>query len=340
MLRHAIDRGVNYVDTAYNYHDGNSERFLGRALQDGYRDRVNVATKMPVWLAESPDDFDRLLDEQLEKLQTDHVDAYLLHALDHRSWPKVRDLGVPDWGEQAVVDGRIGALGFSFHDGPDVFRQIIDDYDGWGFCQIQYNYVDTDIQAGTAGLRYAAKRGLGVVVMEPIRGGSLAAPPKPVSGILNRLEPRRGPAALALLWVWNHAEVSVALSGMSTMRQVRENLVTADESRVGILSDQDLAIVAQAADEYHKLRPIPCTQCRYCLPCPNGVFIPANLDLYNLATLHGELAVAKCRYGGLARPGVEISAAQCIQCRDCEERCPQGIAISEWMPRVHALLGE
>jgi predicted aldo/keto reductase-like oxidoreductase len=340
MLRGAIDLGVNYVDTAYSYHQGNSERFLGRVLQDGYRDKVHVATKMPIWLAESTEDFDRLLDEQLEKLQIDRIDLYLLHALNGRSWPKVRGLGVLDWAERAMDDGRIGDLGFSFHDGPETFRRIVDDYDHWAFCQIQYNYIDTDVQAGTEGLRYAAGKGLAVVVMEPIRGGSLAALPEPVMDILSRLEPRRSSAALALLWVWNQPEVSVVLSGMSTMQQVIENLDTADESRVGILSDEDLAIIAKARDTYRELRPIPCTQCRYCLPCPNGVFIPANLDLYNLATLHGRLAEARRRYRGFSRPGGEISAAACIQCRECEERCPQEIAISEWMPKVHALLGE
>jgi hypothetical protein len=327
------------VDTAYTYHGGNSERFVGRALQDGYRERVNVATKMPVWLAESSDDFDRLLDEQLEKLQMDHIELYLLHALNRRSWPKVRDLGVLDWAERAMADGRIGDLGFSFHDGPDAFRRIVDDYDRWAFCQIQYNYVDTDVQAGTEGLHYAAGRGLGVVVMEPLRGGSLAAPPEEVMDLLSQVRPRRSPAALALLWVWNFAEISVALSGMSTMEQVTENLVTADESRVGMLSDEDLALIARARDRYRELRPIPCTQCRYCLPCPNDVFIHANLELYNLGTLHGRLAEARRRYRRLAGPDEDISAAACIQCRECEERCPQGIAISEWMPRVDALLG-
>jgi predicted aldo/keto reductase-like oxidoreductase len=176
--------------------------------------------------------------------------------------------------------------------------------------------------------------------MEPIRGGTLAALPDPVLDILNRLEPRRRPAALALLWVWNHPEVSVVLSGMSTMQQVRENLLTADGSRVGILSDHDIAIIDQAAGRYRELCPIPCTLCRYCLPCPNGVFIPPILEMYNRATLHGELAEARRHYHGFTQPGSEMSAAECIQCRECEERCPQKIAISEWMPKVHGLLGE
>jgi predicted aldo/keto reductase-like oxidoreductase len=340
MLRHAIDHGVNYVDTAYGYHRGNSERFVGRALKDGYRQKVNLATKMPVWLAESADDFDRLLDEQLQKLQTDHLDFYLLHALNQRSWPKVRDLGVLAWAERAMADGRFSHLGFSFHDDLDAFKLIVDEYDAWAFCQIQYNYVDTDVQAGSEGLHYAADNGLAVVVMEPIRGGRLAALPGPVMDILNRVEPRRSPVAHALHWVWNHPQVSVVLSGMSTMQQVIENLATADESRVGILADDDLAVYEQARDTYREMCPIPCTECRYCMPCPNGVFIHSNLGLYNLATLHGQLEEARRRYRGYVRPGEDISAGACIQCGECEELCPQEIPISEWMPQVHALLGE
>lgn len=340
MLRHAIDHGVNYVDTAYNYHRGNSERFVGRALQDGYRQKVNLATKMPVWLAESVDDFDRLLDEQLQRLQIDHLDFYLLHALSHRSWRRVRDLGVLAWAEKAMADGRFSHLGFSFHDDLDAFKLIVDDYDAWAFCQIQYNYVDTSVQAGTEGLLYAADKGLGVVVMEPIRGGRLAVLPGSVMDILHGVEPRCSPAALALHWVWNHPQVSVVLSGMSTMQHVIENLAAADESRVGILSDDTLAICEQARDKIRGLCPIPCTECRYCMPCPNGVFIHANLGLYNLATLHGQVEEARRRYRGFVHPGDDISAGACIQCRECEELCPQQIPISEWMPKVHALLGE
>jgi predicted aldo/keto reductase-like oxidoreductase len=340
LLRQAIDHGVNYVDTAYGYHRGNSERFLGRALQDGYRERVHVATKMPVWLAGSMEDFDRLLEEQTEKLQIDKIDLYLLHALNRRSWPRAKDLGVLSWAERAKADGRIGDLGFSFHDDLKMFKRIVDDYDRWALCQIQYNYVDTDVQAGSEGLRYAADKGLGVVVMGPLRGGSLAAPPEPVLDILRRVEPQRTAAAIALLWVWNHPQASIALSGMNEMAQVIENLATADESGVGVLSEDDIAIIAQARDRYREARPIPCTQCRYCLPCPSGVLIHANLELYNVATLHGGLAEARRRYLRFASWDQDASAHACIQCRECEERCPQEIAIGEWMPEVHALLGE
>ena len=336
MLRYAIDHGVNYLDTAYPYHRGSSEPFLGRFLKGGYREKVNLATKLPVWKVEAYGDFDRLLDEQLEKLQTDHIDFYLLHGLGRSRWPKVRDLGVLKWAEGAISDGRIGYLGFSFHDTYEVFQEIVDAYDQWAFCQIQYNYLDEEIQAGTRGLHYAASKGLAVVVMEPIRGGRLADLPKSVTDILNQGAKNRTQADWALRWVWNHPEVSVVLSGMSTMEQVKENVASVDESGPGTLSEGDLATIAQALDEYRGLYLIPCTDCRYCLPCPNGVWIPHNFGRYNLGALPGQLDLAREKY---SRSDESSRASACIQCRECEDMCPQHILISEWMPRVHAVLG-
>jgi predicted aldo/keto reductase-like oxidoreductase len=221
----------------------------------------------------------------------------------------------------------------------ETFKAIIDCYDGWECCQIQYNWVDTDVQAGTEGLRYAAARGLPVVVMEPIRGGRLADLPQLVREVLYQLEPRRTLAALALHYVWNRPEAAVALSGMSTMQQVVENLSSADWSAVGMLSEDDLAIYALARDKYREIWPVPCTECRYCLPCPNGVFIPAKLAVYNQAKLLGQLDEARRRYAWFASRDRDMSAKACIQCCECEERCPQHIPIHEWMPEVHALLG-
>jgi len=337
MLRYAIDHGVNYLDTAYPYHRGSSERFLGRFLKEGYREKVNLATKLPTWWIKAAEDFDRYLDEQLEKLQTDHIDFYLLHGLNGKNWARIRDMGVLKWAEGAIVDGRIGCLGFSFHDTYEVFEEIVDAYDGWALCQIQYNYLDEEIQAGTKGLHYAASKGLAVVVMEPIRGGRLANLPQPVADILNRGRKKRTPADWALQWVWNHPEVSVVLSGMSTMEQVIENVASAGESGPGTLSEGDLTAIARARDTYRVLIPIPCTECRYCMPCPNDVWIPHNLGMYNLGATHGQLELAREKYSGLSESG---RASACIQCRECEELCPQHIPISEWMPRVHAVLGE
>jgi len=340
MLRYAIDHGVNYVDTAYGYHNGNSERFLGRALGDGYRQKVYLATKMPVWLAKKADDFDRLLDEQLQKLQTEHIDFYLLHALNEKAWPAVRDLKVTDWAERAIAQGKIRHLGFSFHDRFDVFKGILGDYDGWDLCQIQYNYVDENIQAGRQGLQYAAARGLAVVVMEPVRGGRLAMMPPPILEILQRARTQRTLADWALQWVWNQPEVSLLLSGMSTMQQVLENLASADISGPGSLPTEDLALIAEAREKYRSLFPIPCTDCRYCMPCPNGVWIPSMMDLYNRAIVHNQLEKARRSYNEPRRPGEDVRAAACIACRECEERCPQQITIADWMQKIHEVLGE
>ncbi|MGW8323349.1 MAG: aldo/keto reductase, partial [Thermodesulfobacteriota bacterium] len=214
MIRHAIDHGVNYVDTAYPYHGGNSERVVGRALGDGYRERVKLADKLPPWFVTKAQDFDRILDEQLDRLQTDHIDFYLLHGMNREFWPRFRDLGAIQWAEDAIKDGRIRHLGFSFHDEYEVFREIVDDYDQWAFCQIQYNYMDVEYQAGIKGLDYAAGKGLPVVVMEPIRGGQLAKePPPPVAKLLAASPKRRSPADWALQWVWSQPGVTVVLSG-------------------------------------------------------------------------------------------------------------------------------
>ena len=337
MVRWAIDHGVNYLDTAYPYHGGNSERFVGRVLKDGYREKVRLATKLPSWLINSAEDFDRYLNEQLEKLQTDHVDFYLLHGLNKDRWYKLCDLDVLKWAEGAMADGRIGHLGFSFHDKYEVLKEIIDAYDGWTFCQIQYNYMDVEEQAGTKGLKYAASKGLAVVVMEPIRGGRLVNPPEPIQELWNAAKKKRTPADWALQWVWNQPEVSVVLSGMSTMEQVKQNIASADVSGPNTLTGEELALIALVREKYGELCPIPCTRCGYCMPCPNGVNIPRNFDIFNEGVMYNRLDSARQTYERLSE---EERASECVQCQQCEELCPQQIPISEWMIRVHEVLGE
>ena len=336
MIRFAIDQGVNYVDTAYTYHQETSEPFLGRALQEGYRERIRLATKLPSWKVEGPEDFDRYLGEQLKRLRTEHIDFYLLHSLNAGSWAKIRDLGVLRWAEGALADGRIGHLGFSFHDKYEVFKEIVDASDSWTFCQIQYNFMDIEYQAGTRGLKYAASRGLAVVVMEPLRGGLLARNvPPAVQEILDSAPRKRSPADWALQWVWNHPEVSVVLSGMSTMEQVKQNVASADESGPGTLLDEELELVARVREKYRELGRIPCTDCQYCLPCPNGVNIPRVFEIYNDAKIYGDEESARISYAWLEE---EQRANLCLECHECLEKCPQQIEIPDWLSKAHELL--
>jgi hypothetical protein len=337
MLRYAINHGVNYCDTAFGYHGGNSERVLGLALRDGYRERVRVATKLPCWLINSPDDFDKHLDIQLERLGTGYVDFYLLHALNRNQWMHMRDLGVIPWAESAIRDGRIQHLGFSFHDNTEAFKEIVDAYDGWTLAQIQYNFMDVENQAGTEGLRYAASKGLAVVIMEPLLGGRLSNPPDEIRALWASGSPTRSPVEWALRWLWDQPEVSVVLSGMSAMRHVEENVVYADRSGVGAMSEAERALVANVRQRYANLAPIACTTCGYCMPCPNGLDIPRNFELFNTGKTWNALGDVRGRYRQLDE---KARASACQDCDECEEVCPQSLPISDWMPIVHAVLGE
>ncbi|HHX64180.1 MAG TPA: aldo/keto reductase [Chloroflexi bacterium] len=345
MIHYAIDQGVNYLDTAYPYHDGAGEAFVGRALKGGDRERVKLATKMPSWLVHSADDFDRYLDEQMERLQVDYLDFYLLHTLNKDHWPRLRDLGVREWAEKAVADGRFGRLGFSFHDDVETFKTIIDEFD-WAMCQIQYNYMDVANQAGLEGLRYAAAKGIAVVIMEPLRGGKLVDPPSVIQEIWDSATPRRTPVEWALHWLWDQPEVSVVLSGMSTMEQVKQNIAIAETSRVHSLTDDERALIDRVRSAYSGLIAIPCTGCAYCMPCPQGVDIPGNLANYNEGIMYnnpessrGHYAWQKFAYEVQQIFTQDVRAAACVQCGACETHCPQAIPISEWMPVIDRALG-
>lgn len=338
MVHYAVDQGLNYIDTAYGYHHSNSERFLGRALKGGYRAKVHLATKLPGWKVETAEDFDKILNEQLEKLQTDHIDFYLLHGLDAAGWHKFRDLDVIPWAENAISEGRISYLGFSFHDKTEVLKEIIDAYDGWTFCQVQYNYIDIENQAGMKGVQYAASKGLAVVVMEPILGGRLVNPPEEIQNIWNMAAIKRTPADWALQWLWNQPEVTLALSGMGTMTQVEENLASAERSGVNTLTDEEQALIAQVRIHYQALSPIPCNKCNYCMPCPNGVNIPRVFGTYNEGLIYNTQDGARQAYNQWI-PELE-RANCCIACKECEELCPQNILISQWMPVIHNVLGD
>ena len=338
MIRTAIDAGVNYVDTAWPYHNEQSEPFIGRCLQDDYRDKVKLATKMPSWLIKEEADFDKHLDIQLANLQTDHIDFYLLHTLNKTFWPDLRDLGVIKWAEKAIASGRIGHIGFSFHDELSVFKEIVDAYD-WTFCQIMYNYMDIEFQAGRAGLQYATDKGLAVIVMEPLRGGSLTRPaPTPVAELWATASTKRSQADWALQWVWNHPEVSMLLSGMTEMKHVEENLQSANASSVGALTAEELGLVDRVSEAYRALSPIPCTDCKYCMPCPSGVSIPRIFSIYNTFKMYGDEVIAKRAYNQFMKP--EDRADQCVECGQCEQACPQQIEIIDWLKTAHKFLAE
>lgn len=336
MVRHAIDAGVNYIDTAYPYHGGQSEVVTGLALADGYRAKVKLATKLPLWMVKQPEDVDRLLDEQLARLQDTHIDIYLIHNISRASWPAVARHRVLERLEAARKAGKIGLIGFSYHDDFDLFREVVDSYP-WGMAQIQYNYMNEKVQAGTAGLKYAAAKGLAVVIMEPLLGGCLVNTPPAVNAILAEGSVPRTPADWAFQWLWNKPEVATVLSGMGTMQQVEENLASASASGAGSLGEADLAVMRRAAEAYRALTPIPCTSCRYCLPCPHGVDIPGVFALYNGIHAFGgnQGLLNRIIYRNLP---ASDTADNCVACKLCEKKCPQHIAISDWMPKVHEYL--
>ncbi len=341
MIRYAVDHGVNYIDTAYGYHRGKSEVLLGKALQGGYRDRVMVATKMPTWLVKSREDMDRVLDEQLKRMQTEHVDFYLFHGLNEARWSKMKDLGALDWAEKKIAEEKVGHLGFSFHDKYEVFKEIIDSYQGWAFCQIQYNYVDVDYQAGTRGLKYAANRGLAVVIMEPVSGGLLAMNPTPeIQDIWNSVGVKRTPAEWALMWVWGHPEVSVVLSGMSTMQQVIENVESACRSGPGVLTVDELNVISQVRQKYLEYGLIGCKGCGYCMPCPNGVDIVDIFSFYNEYYRKSGDPVSQeeviRRYEDIVP--LDRNQQKCKNCGECERRCPQQLPIRRLLMKSSGVL--
>ncbi|MEI6057342.1 MAG: aldo/keto reductase [Lentisphaerota bacterium] len=337
IMQYAFDNGVNYVDTAYPYHEGQSEVVVGKALKQGYREKIYLATKLPSWAIESYPDFDRYFYEQLNKLQTDHIDFYLIHNLHVNVWSKIRDIGILDWCDKIVKSGKVRFIGFSIHDTSALFKEIIDSYK-WDFCQIQYNYMNEDVQVGTEGLLYAAQKRIPVVIMEPLLGGSLVNLPPKIQSIFDTA--LKNPVDMALQWLWNKQEVSLVLSGMSTMQQVKENIEYASTSGINSFSAEDVALMDKVKSEYSKIAPIPCTKCRYCLPCPKSIEIPHLFSLYNDEMMHKEKSswLYKIIYNNNIPENQR--ADSCIKCRMCEKKCPQGIKIADLMDEVHKELFE
>jgi predicted aldo/keto reductase-like oxidoreductase len=344
MIRYSIDQGVNFIDTAYPYggfdmyQGGQSEPIVAKALKDGYREKVKISTKLPSWLIETREDMDKYLNEQLERLKTDSIDFYMVHGITKTYWKKLKELGFEEFLNQAIDDGKIKYAGFSFHDRVELFKEVVDHYN-WSFCLIQYNYLDDNYQAGKEGLEYAFNKGLGVATMEPLRGGQIASTvPKDVEDIFNQADIKRTPAEWALRWVWNHPEVSVVLSGMNTMDDVRENLQIASQAQPNSLTSKELEIVDQTKAIFKEKLEIGCTGCGYCLPCPEGVNIPENFAKYNDYRLFGT-PETKERF----KFGYEMSllngekASACTECGQCEEHCTQEIPIIQELKKVKKL---
>lgn len=324
-LRYAIDNGLSYVDTAYAY--GESERITGLCLQDGYRKKVTLATKMPVHDLTCEEDFDRILDEQLQRLQTDSIDVYLLHALNRSAWDnKVLKFRVLEYAEKAKAAGKIKHLGFSFHDTLDAFRYILNAYDKWEFCQIQLNYMDVNYQAGLQGLKEAHERGLAVVIMEPLRGGALANVPAEVAALLPG-----APVESALDFLWNMPQVNVVLSGMSAFEQVEQNLRYANRAHAGMLTEEQVSNLIAAGDKMRDYISIPCTGCNYCEVCPKGIAIPQLFALHNRHQQNGDTTAAEKEYAALG----EKNASSCIRCCACVKYCPQRIEIPQELKKIH-----
>lgn len=335
MIRHAIDSGVTYIDTAYPYHNGASELVVGKALKDGYREKVLLATKLPVWKVEKHEDMMALLDEQLAKLQVDHVDFYLLHALGRERFKKLQELDYKSFLREAVAQGKIRFPAFSFHDDYDAFMEILNDYP-WAMCQVQMNILDGENQATLHGIEEAGKRGIGVVVMEPLRGGLLAQPPEAVRKVYAAYPVDRSPVSWAFRYLYTMPQVITILSGMSTMAQVNDNLRIFDGAAEEPLSETENALYAKVKAAYDSCLRTRCTGCAYCQPCPKGVLIPRIFQGVDRAALQ-EGGSFKAGYAKLVAEGG--GAEHCVHCRKCEKACPQHLPITDYLEKFKAELG-
>lgn len=324
MLDTAIQAGVTYIDTAYPYHNGDSEPFVGRVLKKYDRSSFYLATKLPVWKLEKAGDASDIFEEQLKRLDVDYVDFYLLHSLDKEKWETVKRLEILPYLEKMRSEGKIRYIGFSFHDEYEVFEEIITSYP-WDFCQIQYNYIDKDIQAGDRGYVLAEKLEIPMVIMEPIKGGSLSNLPEEVAAPFKEARPNDSISSWALRWVASKPNVHVVLSGMSTMEQVEDNLATF--KKFESLSDQEQEIVAGVAKAIKARTKNGCTGCAYCMPCPHGINIPRNFRIWNDYSMYGNQAAARGAYF-VQLPESE-RADKCKLCGKCEKVCPQSLSIRE-----------
>ncbi len=332
MIRYAADHGVNYFDTAYAY-DG-SERILGKALKDGYREKVCIATKLPIGSVESEDDLKKLFEESMLRLDTDVIDVYIFHCLDRSNWEKVKKFRGIEFMERLKSENKIRQIGFSFHSEYGLFEEIIDAYN-WDMCLIQLNILDDNHQAGVKGLRYAAQKGVDAAIMEPLKGGLLANRiPEDVQTLLNARPEKRSLVEWALRFVCHFPEAKVILSGVSSMAQLQDNIRIFEDAKPNGMSKADFELIAQIKSIYMRLVKVGCSGCGYCMPCPAGINIPEIFKVYNDSALSDWPEFGRVFYSLLASNGKDASA--CVECRRCEAHCPQHIAIADVLKEAHA----
>lgn len=331
MIDMAYQAGVNYYDTAYPYHGGASEGFVGKALARYPRESYYLATKLPIWEVKSKEDAQNIFDKQMERLQKDYVDFYLLHALNKDRWNTVKELGLLEWCEKLREEGKIRYIGFSFHDDYDVFKEIVTGY-SWDFCQIQLNYMDKDTQATTKGVELAESLGIPMVIMEPIKGGSLANLPEDITKLFREADKEASTSSWALRYVGSFDNVKVILSGMSAIEHVEDNLKTFTNFKV--LSDDEQQVVANVAETLHSRVQNGCTACKYCMPCPAGVNIPGSFGVWN--EYHVYQNINDTKWSWTKEIPDEAKPKNCIKCGKCERVCPQKISIRKDLERVQA----
>ncbi len=333
IIRYGIDHGINYIDTAYMYHDGASEVLVGKALKDGYREKVFLADKMPIWYCKDEDEMCNLFDEQFERLDVDHIEMYLVHNLTVSFWQKAKDLNLLPFLEEMKEKGKIKYIGFSFHDEYKLFEEIVDYYD-WDFCQIQLNYMDVDYQAGLKGLKYASSKDIPVIIMEPLKGGRLAAhPPESVEKLIKSSNNDWSFVEWGFKWLTDFPDVKLILSGMNDFSQVKENIETFKHMPSNVMNKEDYVIIDKIRNEYKKLLKIDCTDCKYCLPCPVKIQIPHLFDLYNNVFLYNDLSGSQVSYNKWM--DAKYHADKCTKCGQCEDACPQHLKIMGLLENVH-----
>ena len=334
MIRYAIDNGVNYFDTAYGYHGGKSEVVLGKALKDGYREKVKISTKLPMWVVEKTEDYDKFLNESISRLGIDYIDFYLFHGIGKGSINKLNELKLLDKMDSAIAAGKIKHACFSFHDDYDALKEVVSMYDNWSLVMAQFNYMDKHNQATENGVKYAYDKGLAVVAMEPCFGGRLANLPAEALSVLNEIGNKKTPVQWAFDWIWDYPEVSTVLSGMSNMQQLKDNLVYAENCKPGNMSEEDFNVISKIEEAIKTVPQVPCTECKYC-SCPQGVNIISNIKILNDALKFGIVGASRSYFMFTKE---EERAAKCTGCGVCEESCPQKIKIGEEMARLVSFL--